>query len=90
MRNLAIVLAVLLAGCTHEQIQTNLKNAAEDAQIVAPMVNKIVCLDAAGAAISGPLLSATGNDAGAVVGAAGSAFAQQSCPAGATPAPAAQ
>lgn len=86
MRNLVILAALLLAGCTHDQIQTNLKNAADDAQTVAPILNKIVCLDAAGAAISGPLLTATGNDAGQVVGDAGAVIAKQACPAGTTPA----
>lgn len=83
---LSTTAALLLAGCTHQQIQTTLQNGAQDAQTVAPIVNRIVCLDAAGAAISGPLLTATGNDAGAVVGDAGAAIAKQTCPAGTTPA----
>jgi len=87
---LALLIApAVLVSCTHAQVQGTLQNINSDSQTIAPAVDKVICLDAAGAVISGPLLAATGNDAGDVVGAAGAAIAKQACPAGASSAPAA-
>lgn len=84
---LALCLSMLAAcGTTqHDQVLGTLKNINADVQVVAPAAKTILCLDAAGAVISGKILTDTGNDAGAAVSAGGAAIAQL-CPAGSAPA----
>jgi hypothetical protein len=75
----ALCFAGTACSATQQQnMQSFLTNASADAKIVA-------CLDATGAALAGPVLTATGNSAGIVVGAAGSATAQVACPPGTAP-----
>ena len=75
----ALCYAVTACSSTQQQnFQGFLANASADAKIVA-------CLDAAGAALAGPVLTATGNTAGTVVSAAGAATAQVACPPGTSP-----
>lgn len=82
-----VLAAICVTSCSPTQ-QANLQkfnaNAAVDlAQFntaAAPVVKNLACLDATGAAISGPLLTASGNSSGALVGASGAAVAQAVCP----------
>lgn len=92
MRKIVILSAVCaLSACSaaqqanvHKNVMQFNSDLGQFNAAAAPVVKDIACIDATGAQISGPLLVASGNAAGVVVGAAGAAASQAVCPQGAT------